>query len=396
MRGNRSMASVDRNRAARRVAAPLALALLAVLLQGCGGGGAGGFSFPPMPVETAAVSQGPVLDRFEAVGTIEAGEAITVVTEVAAQVVSLPFHEGTYVDRGGLIAQLDDAQLKAEAERAEAERDQRKTAYDRVKTVVDQGAGAPQDLDDAAAALRMAEANLDVAKTRLSKTRIVAPFDGILGARRVSPGAYLRVGDAITDLAQIRELRVTFAAPERYLGQLRPGAAVSVSTTAYPGTTLTGRINVVDPVLDPATRSATVVARVANPGGRFRPGMSADISAVLSQRANALTIPSEAVFAEGDQAYVFVVNPDSTVARTAVSLGTRLPDAVEVLSGLKAGDRVVRAGHQKLLQLPPGAKVIPVTSQPGAGGPGGPGGAPSQARGGATRESAGRQPGTQR
>ncbi len=390
------MASVDRNRSARRAAAPLALAALALLLSGCGGGSAGGFSFPPMPVETAAVSQGPVLDRFEAVGTIEAGEAITVVTEVAAQVVSLPFREGTYVDRGGLIAQLDDAQLKAEAARAEAERDQRKTAYDRVKTVVDQGAGAPQDLDDAAAALRMSEANLDVAKTRLSKTRIVAPFDGILGARRVSQGAYLRVGDAITDLAQIRELRVTFSAPERYLGQLRPGAAVSVSTTAYPGTTLTGRINVVDPVLDPSTRSATVVARVANPGGRFRPGMSADISAVLSQRANALTIPSEAVFAEGDQAYVFVVNSDSTVVRTAVSLGTRLPDAVEVLSGLKAGDRVVRAGHQKLLQLPPGAKVIPVTSQPGAGGPGGPGGAPSQARGGATRESAGRQPGTQR
>ncbi len=390
------MASVDRNRAARRAAAPLALAALALLLQGCGGGNAGGFSFPPMPVETAAVSQGPVLDRFEAVGTIEAGEAITVVTEVAAQVVSLPFREGTYVDRGGLIAQLDDAQLKAEAARAEAERDQRKTAYERVKTVVDQGAGAPQDLDDASAALRMAEANLDVAKTRLSKTRIAAPFDGILGARRVSPGAYLRVGDAITDLAQIRELRVTFAAPERYLGQLRPGAEVSVSTTAYPGYTLKGRINVVDPVLDPATRSATVVARVANPGGKFRPGMSADISAVLSQRADALTIPSEAVFAEGDQAYVFVVNADSTVSRTAVSLGTRLPDAVEVLTGLKAGDRVVRAGHQKLLQLPPGAKVIPVTSQPGAGGPGSAGASPSPGRGGAAREAAGRQPGTQR
>lgn len=346
-----------------------------------------------MPVETAAVAQGPVLDRFEAVGTIEAGEAITVVSEIAAQVVSLPFREGGAVARGGIVAKLDDAQVKAEAERAEAERDQRKAAYDRVKSVVDQGAGAPQDLDDAAAALRVAEANLVVAKTRLSKTRIVAPFDGILGARRVSPGAYLRVGDPITELAQIRELRVTFSTPERYLGQLKPGAKVIVSTTAYPGYSLTGRINVVDPVLDPQTRSATVVARVANPGGRFRPGMSANVSAVLSQRANALTIPSEAVFVEGDQAYVFVVNADSTVARTAVGLGTRLPDAVEVLTGLKPGDRVVRAGHQKLMQLPPGAKVVPASSRLDAG-TGGPGAV--RPPGGTPRESAGRQPGTQR
>ena len=392
MRGIESMSPVDRYRDLRRGTLLVALALLGALLPGCGGGGAGGVSVPPMPVETAVVAQGPVLDRFEAVGTVEAGDAITVVSELAAQVVSLPFQEGASIARGGLIAQLDDVQLKAEAERAEAERDQRKASYDRVKSVVDQGAGAPQDLDDAAAALRVAEANLAIARTRLSKTRIVAPFDGILGARRVSPGAYLRAGEAITDLAQIRELRVTFSAPERYLGLLRQGAAVSVSTTAYPGYALTGRINVVDPVLEPTTRSATIVARVANPGGKFRPGMSANISAVLSQRANALTIPSEAVFVEGDQAYVFVVNADSTVARTAVGLGTRLPDAVEVLTGLDQGDHVVRAGHQKLLQLPPGAKVIPVMSHPGAGGQAS-GERPRP--GGATKAAAGRKPGTQ-
>ena len=386
------MTSGERYRGLRRASPLLALALLGGPLPGCGGGGGGGFAFPPMPVETAVVTQGPVLDRFEAVGTVEAGDAITVVSELAAQVVSLPFREGATIHRGGLIAQLDDEQLKAEAERAEAERDQRKASFDRVKSVVDQGAGAPQDLDDAAAALRVAEANLAVARTRLSKTRIVAPFDGIMGARRVSPGAYLRAGEAITDLAQIRELRVTFSAPERYLGLLRQGASVSVSTTAYPGYALTGRINVVDPVLDPTTRSATIVARVANPGGRFRPGMSANISAVLSQRANALTIPSEAVFVEGDQAYVFVVNPDSTVERTAVGLGTRLPDAVEVLTGLHAGDHVVRAGHQKLLQLPPGARVLPVMSQPGTGAQASGGNAPPR---GATKASAGRKPGTQ-
>ncbi len=339
--------------------------LLLVALAGCGKGGPGGgmgFRPPPMPVETAPVVQAPVSDRFEAVGTIEASEAITVVSEIDGTVVRLPFHEGSAIARGGLIAQLDDAQLRAEVSRTEALRDQSQSTYNRVKAVVDQGAGTPQDMDDAAAALKVAEANLALARSRLSKTSIEAPFSGALGARRVSPGAFIRAGQAITDLAKLDELRVNFSTPERYLGQLHRGAEVEISTTAYPGYALRGRIDVVDPVLDPGTRSARIVARVRNPGGKFRPGMSANVSAVLSQRQKALMIPSEAIFAEGDQSFAYIVKQDSTVTRSALTLGTRLPDAVEVVKGLTPGQTVVRTGHQKLFE---GAKVIPVVSRPG-------------------------------
>jgi len=348
---------------------PAALLLL-VALAGCAkGGGPGGMGFkpPPMPVETALVAQGRVADRFEAVGSIDASEAITVVSEIDGTVVSLPFTEGSAIGTGGLIAQLDDAQLRAEVARTEALREQSQTTFDRVKVVVEQGAGAPQDRDDAAAALKVAEANLALAKSRLSKTRIVAPFSGVLGARRVSKGAFIRSGQAITDLAKLDELRVSFSAPERYLGQLKKGAEVEISTTAYSDYALKGRIDVVDPVLDPSTRSARIIARVRNPGGKFRPGMSANVSAVLSQRPNALTIPSEAIFAEGDQSFAYVVKKDSTVTRSALTLGTRLPDAVEVVKGLEPGMTVVRTGHQKLFE---GAKVIPVGNRPGGGGGG--------------------------
>jgi len=354
----------------RRLRALVAVSLVSLLGSGCGGKGgpgAGGFTPPPMPVETAAVEQGQVSDRFEAVGTIEASEAITVVSEIDGAIVKLPFREGSAVARGGLVAQLDDAQLRAEVDRAQALRDQNESTYKRVKSVVEQHAGAPQDLDDAAAALRVAEANLALAKSRLSKTRIRAPFSGVLGARRVSPGAFIRAGQAITDLAKLDELRVNFSAPERYLSQLRRGAPVTVSTTAFSGYDLTGHIDVVDPVLDPTTRTARIVARLRNPGGKFRPGMSANVSAVLGQRAKALTIPSEAIFAEGDQSYAYVVKADSTVTRSALTLGTRTPDAVEVVKGLEPGQRVVRAGHQKLFE---GAKVIPVASRPGGEGAG--------------------------
>jgi membrane fusion protein (multidrug efflux system) len=338
-----------------------------VVFAGCGGKGGGGFAFPPMPVEVSPVSVRVVTDRFEGVGTIEALEAITVVSEIDGAVKELPFREGGFIRRGELIAQLDDAQLAAERARAAALRDQSKATYDRVKSIVDQGAGAQQDLDDASSALKVAEANLQLAHARFSKTRITAPFDGIIGARKVSVGTFLRGGQAITELANIDDIRVSFSAPERFVTRLAGGAEVTVSTTASTEGALKGRIVVVEPVIDLTTRTARVVARVQNLGRRFRPGMSANVSAVLGTRPNALTIPNEAIFGSGNQSFVFIVKPDSTVARVALTLGTRMTDVVEVLDGLKAGMTVVRAGHQKLFD---GGKVMPMpeTQKPDSAG----------------------------
>jgi len=321
----------------------------------------GGFQMPPMPVETATVTQKAVIDPFEAVGTIEAEDAITVVSEMDALVVSLPFREGQTIAKGGMIAQLDDTQLRAEETRALALLEQRKVTFDRIKTITDEGLGAAQTLDDAAAALKVAEADLAVIRARLQKTRIVAPFAGIVGSRRVSPGAFVRAGSAITDLAQIDQLRINFSAPERYYSSLQRGAEVKVTTTAYADVALTGKVEVIEPIVDQATRRVKIIARLNNPGGKFRPGMSANVTVVLGERENALVIPSEAVFVEGNQALVFVIQADSTVARTPVELGTRMRENVEVLNGLAAGTMVVAAGHQKLF---PGAKVMPISAAP--------------------------------
>jgi len=340
----------------------ISLASTTVWSPGCSNdqGEGGKFSMPPTPVEVAEAKVQKVSDKFEAVGTIEALEAITVVSEIDAAIVQLPFREGGVLKRGDLIAQLDDSQLAAEVARAEALRVQSQGNYERVKSIVEQKAGAPQDLDDASAALRVAEANLAFARARFAKTLITAPFDGTVGSRRVSIGTFVRVGEAITDLANIDEIRVSFSAPERFLSRLSQGATVVVSTTAYPGYEAKGRIIVVEPILDPATRSARIVARVPNPGRKFHPGMSANVSAVLSERPQAITIPNEAVFASGNQSFVFVVKTDSTAARVPIVLGTRFSSIVEVLQGLEPGTHVVRAGHQKLFD---GAKVMPMNTE---------------------------------
>jgi len=320
----------------------------------------GNFSMPPMPVEVAQVKEQKVADQFKAVGTIEAIEAITVVSEINAAVISLPFDEGGHVKQGELIAQLDDSQLSAEVMRTEALYTQSQANYNRIKVIVEQQAGTQQALENAAADLKVSEANLNFAKAHLNKTRIVAPFDGTIGSRKVSVGSFLRTGEAITELANLNEIRINFSAPESFLSQLKRGAEVIVSSPVYPGHEVKGKIIVIEPIINSDTRTARIVAQVQNPGQKFRPGMSANASVILSERPKALTIPTEAVFANGNQSFVYIVNPDSTVAPTPVTLGLQLSDVVEVVKGLDKGMQIVTAGHQKLF---PGAKVMPVNTQ---------------------------------
>jgi membrane fusion protein (multidrug efflux system) len=332
------------------------------LAAGCGGeegagGGGGPGGMPPMPVETAAVQASGMTDRFNVVGSLASDAEIVLVSEISALVVELPFREGEELAKGDLIARLDDAQALAEVQRAEALVQQRRTAFERIQAIVRENAGAPQDLDDAAANLAVAEADLALAQTRLQKTRIVAPFAGVFGARDVSVGTYLTAGERITQRAQLDRLRVNFSAPELYVGRLHVGAPVEVRTSAYPDLVLEGTVDVVSPVLDRASRSARIVAHVDNQGRRLRPGMSAEISVVLASRPGALTVPGEAVFFQGQQAFVYTVGDDAAVALAPVSLGTRGAELVEITSGLEAGQTVVRTGHQKLF---PGAKVMPV------------------------------------
>ena len=334
--------------------------LTLIVLAGCGGDGGqagGGHHRPATPVEAAPVVIGPVIDGFTTVGTLEANNSVTVTCEIDGIIVAVPFREGRRLDKGELIARLDDDQLKAEAQRARALRDKTRATWERVKSIVDQGAGAPQDLDDATADLKVAEANLALAVTRQDKTRITAPFPGHAGRRQVSPGTFMRAGTPITQLAQIDKLRVAFAVPERILSSIRLGAKVDVSTPAFPDVKLTGVVDVIEPQLDSSPRTVGVLALVENPEEILRPGMSATIAVVLKERAEALTVPTDAIFVEGGQAYVYVIKPDSVVTRVAVSLGTRLTEVVEVLVGLDEGQQVVKAGHQKLYE---GAKVMPV------------------------------------
>ena len=315
------------------------------------------FSMPPMPAEVVTVKTRKMTDTFEAVGTLEAIEEITIVSEIDAVIKSLPFKEGRFIKQGDLIAQLDDSQLAAEFARAEALFVQSETNYNRIKILSEKNLNTKQELDDALAVLKVTEANLEFAESRLSKTKIMVPFNGIIGTRKVNVGDFIRIGQEITQLANLNNLRVLFSVPERFLSELKTNSSIVIYSSVYPGYEIEGKIIAIEPILNSETRNVNVVGYLKNPGQKFRSGMSANIIVALSERPNALIIPNQAVFASGDLSFVYVVQKDSSVSQVPVTLGLQLSDVVEVVDGLQNGMQVVQAGHQKLF---PGAKILPV------------------------------------
>jgi len=351
-----------RLRAARAVLVVTSLSSLLTLAacapkQGAGGG----FQMPPMPVEVAEVSTTRMSDEFRALGSLEALREAEIVAEVAGRVMSLPFPEGRGVDSADVLARLDDSELRAQRDRAAAALTLARTEDKRAADLFARDAVSQRERDVSRATLQAAEAELNLQQARLERTVVRAPFSGVTGRRLVSAGGHVAIGDPIVRIAHLDRLRATFPVPERYAAVLKAGARATVGVTAWPGEEFPAWVTVVEPSIDPTSRTFTAVAEVKNVGGRLRPGMSADVNVRLSERGGALTVPDEAVLAEGDQTFVYKVGPDSSVSRVPVTLGARMSAQVEVRTGLVAGDRVVRAGHQKIF---PGAKVMPVASLP--------------------------------
>ncbi|MEO6324154.1 MAG: efflux RND transporter periplasmic adaptor subunit [Thermoanaerobaculia bacterium] len=353
---------------ARPLGTFLAIAILMAVTGGCGGKkpAAAPAGPPPTAVEVVSVTSGTVTESLQALGTVEPAESVKVATEIDAVVKELPFTEGARVRKGQPIAILNDSEPAAEARRTEALRDQAKLMFKRMEDLSGQKIASTQDKDNAEATLKVTDANVNVARARLQKTRILAPFDGVLGQRLVSPGAFLRTGDVITTLSRIDPVKLAFSIPERHRPAMKNGAAVTVTAVAFPARKFTGKVSLIDPSLDPGTRTARVVALIPNPKGELSPGMSAEVTAVLTQRAAALSVPDDSLFAEGERNYVYVVKDDQTVTRREVTLGARQPGTVEVTSGLKAGESIVRAGHQKLFE---GAKIQPIEPEPSPASP---------------------------
>jgi membrane fusion protein (multidrug efflux system) len=308
------------------------------------GGPPGGMA---QPVETARVVAVDLALDATAVGSLRSNESVVLRPETAGRISAINFRDGMAVAKGSLLVGLDAATQAAEFEQAKANLGLAQANQKRTQELFEKKFISQQSLDNTGAALKVQEAAVALAQAKLDKTRIKAPFTGVVGIRNVSVGDYVKEGQELINLEDISTLKIDFRLPESYLGQLKPGQSVEVSSDALPGQRFTAVLDAINPLIDTNGRSISCRAHLSNAGAKLRPGMFVRVRLILEQRSNVLLIPEQALVPDAKAPYVFRVS-DGKVTRTPVKPGIRRNAQVEIIEGLQAGDEVVTAGQLKL------------------------------------------------
>lgn len=348
------------NRASPSPAVPAASPALAAATPA--GGGA-----RPVVVEVATVSAVDFADETTAVGSLKAAESVILRPEVSGRVERIGFRDGALVARGDLLVALDAAIPDAELAQAQANRELALATFRRNQELLDRKFISQQALDASAAALKVQDAAVQLAAAKAAKMRIRAPFNGIVGLRDVSVGSYVKDGEALINLEDIRSLRVDFRLAETWLDRVKPGQSLEVGSDALPGQRFVARVEAIDPQIDPNGRSLAVRARLDNASGQLRPGMFVRVRLAFGERQGVLMVPEEAIV-PGTRPAVFKV-VDGKAEQTVVRTGVRRDAQVEIVEGLAVGDVVVSAGQMKLR---PGAAVQVAGTGPAGGAAGKP------------------------
>jgi membrane fusion protein (multidrug efflux system) len=350
------------------------LLLLALLpLAACGGkpagsqGGGPGAGGPPVTaVEVAAAFTDTVVDAITATGEIDAEQQIELRPDIEGRIVALLFREGERVAQGDSLIKIDDAELRAQVDRARADRDLAQQALARTRQLLVDKAAAPADLERAEATARSTTATLDLLTVQLSRTVVRAPFAGVIGQRLVSLGDYVTTGSKLLTLQTVSPMRVMFNVPERYAAVLRVGQTVQFQVAALPGRTFEARVDFVDPVVTLPARTITVKGVTPNNSGELQAGMFIEARLETAIRPSATIVPEEAIVPSASASYVWVVTGDK-VTRREVETGVRTPGFVEIRKGVEPGEQVVIGGVDRLFEGAP-IKATVVNRQPvGAG-----------------------------
>ncbi len=350
---------------ALRVALACALACVGTSCgRGDAAGAAGHAGPPPAAVEVFTVAAAPFHDTAQLVGQLEADESVVLKSEVPGLIDEIHFQEGQEVAKGSVLFRLRDAEQIARLHEAEAQLALARDVARRTRELKSRSVAAEAQLERADAELAAAEARVEVARVSLDKMRVRAPFDGMLGARLVSPGDRVGTNAALGQIDAVAKLQLVFTVPEIAVTLARVGAPVAVKVAPYPDETFPGEVFFVSPTLDPNTRRLTLKAAIPNPDRKLKPGLFANLEIELGVRADALRIPEEAVAYDAGGSFVWRVGKDNLAERVPVQLGLRRDGLVEIKAGLASGDTIVSAGTHKVAAGAPIAPVAPAGPAP--------------------------------
>lgn len=301
----------------------------------------------PLNVNAQIVKYENLTDVFRTKGMLLPDEEINLSFETSGKITDISFQEGTTVQKGQLLAKMNDKPLQAELKKLEA---QIPLAQDRVfrqKSLLDKDAVSQEAYESVVTELDKLQADIELMKARIEQTELRAPFDGQIGLRMVSEGAYATPATVISTLTKITPLKVEFSVNEAQANAIRPGLQVIFTAGNDLLIKHEAEVYAVESRLDDQTLTLKARALYDNRGGKLKPGNSVNIEILMNEYDNALVMPAIAVIAEmgRDVAYVY----ENGVARQRIiSKGLRTSSSVQALRGINKGDTLITSGVMQL------------------------------------------------
>jgi membrane fusion protein (multidrug efflux system) len=295
-------------------------------------------------------------------GSLVPDEEVDLSFETSGKVVGIYFSEGSYVEEGDLLAKINDRPLQAQLLKLQAQQKLTREREFRQRQLLDRDAISRESYDQVATDLQAIEADIKLIEARIAETELRAPFDGVVGLRMISEGAIATTQTKIVRLVKDRPLKIDFAIPERYSGQVAPGFPITFTIDGI-AKTFNAKVYAVAPKVDINTRTIEVRALYNNTKGEFKPGRFASIKAQLSQMTNTIKVPTQAIIPEMEGEKVFIYK-GGKAKEVKVEIGLRTEAHVQVRKGLEFGDTLLTTAILQLRQNLPVQLDTLVVPQP--------------------------------
>ncbi|WP_342087793.1 efflux RND transporter periplasmic adaptor subunit [Dyadobacter sp. OTU695] len=295
-----------------------------------------------VPVNVFIVGRESIENQIFASGTVLPNEEVNLMAEISGRLVKLDIKEGAYINKGQLIAKINDRELRAQLQKVAYNQDLSKKIEARQKKLLNVEAINLEEYDVTSNNIRVLEAEKEVIEAQLEKTEIRAPFSGRIGLKFISEGAFLAPGTPIVTIVQSNPVKIDFTVPEKYSPSIRVGSTVKFNLDGDPST-YSAKILAIDPKVDENLRTLRVRALANNPEGRFVPGMFVKVLADLDANRMAMMIPTEAIVPVLKGKKVFVVK-DGKAQEAMVTTGLRTDKKIQIIDGLQPGDSLITSG----------------------------------------------------
>lgn len=315
---------------------------------------------PEFPVTAMVTKAQDWVPTIEAIGFIEPNQGVTLSSELAGTIDAITFESGKPVKADQLLLSLDSTVERANLRASQAKLPAAKAKFDRFQNLYKTSSISKEQLDEAEAAYRSLEADIESLKATIARREVRAPFSGVVGLRNVFLGQYLQPGTDIVRLEDTSVMRLRFTVPQTDISKIKLGQTIKINVDAYPQTQFDGHITAIEPAVNFQSGLIQVQADIPNNDGQLRSGMFARASIILPTVKDQIVIPQSAISFTlyGQNVYVLKEGEETDkegnkvkvlrAKQVVVKAGERRGNDVHVLSGIQAGDQIVLSGQVRL------------------------------------------------